>query len=245
MSLYLIIFLVSWIIISNIIVGNSISEKENVVNLKSSKIIKQNIEYKNLKQFLSETKGSTVSWISRKEIAAWSATILYLSVILMVLNKLKLFRIKKELSIFFLFIFTFLILLFVHQQYGQMINSMASQKAINKYIYLITMEDSSIVDFDFQLENNNTIPRSLVNEIKAQGKATRQHSIIKRVFLPTAKIYRWLTCKDDNMKTVEIQEGILYNIIFFTFFFLCIMIVCPHHKESENENKSTIFNITI
>lgn len=238
LSIYLILFIVLWIISSNIIVGDNINEKENVENIKSAKIIENKIDYENLKQFLSEIKGSTVSWISRKEIAAWSATILYLSAILMLLNKLKLFRIKKELSIIFLTAFTLLILLFIHQQYGQMVDSMATERAINKYLYLINMEDSTVMDFNYNLEKSEVIPLSLADEIKTQGKIIRHVPFYKRIFLPTVKIYRGLVVKDNVSKTVEIQEAVLYNIILLAFFLMCIMIVCTHYKESKNENKS-------
>ena len=115
-----------------------------------------------------------------------------------------------------------------------MVNSLASQRAINKYIYLITMEDSTIVNFDFRIEEKDVIPKSLAAEIECQAKKIRKLPFCQRIFLPTAKIF-W---KNDIMRTVEIQEGILYNIIFLAFFFLFIIILWPCKVMTKNEKKS-------
>jgi len=219
--------LIFWIFLSNIIAGDYVDNKIGYNEIKHSMIVKENPEYQNLKQYLYDLRGSKIPWISRKEIASWSATILYLTVILIVLKKLTLFCGKKLLPLIFLTIFTILILLFIHQQFGQMVSSMATQRAINKYLYLLTISDSSHVDFDYNIEENEVIPKTLAEEIKLQQKQIRQLTFFPRIFLPTKKIYRGLTGKDRIIKSVEIQEGILYNIIILAFIFFVIIVIHP------------------
>ena len=100
---------------------NEISSK----NLQSSAILdtQQTEKYY---QLLDKQTELTRPWISRKEIAAWSAIILYLSIIMVMLSQYKVLKQHKIFSSISLFFLSILICLFIHQQYGTMVNSMAT-----------------------------------------------------------------------------------------------------------------------
>ena len=212
----ILVLIFTWFLISILIVGNSIDYHKN----KRINITKHNKgDIQSFKEYLIEERESRVSWITRKEVAAWAATTLYLSIIIFLFGKKTTFQKNRILSLSSFIIFTILIILFIHQQFGQMINSMAAQRAINKYYYLFSIKDSTLAGFDYSMTNDEVIPRTLSDEITSQQNNIRQLNFIQRFFLPTYKIFKGIEKGPDNIKTVEVEEGILYNIIVLVFIF--------------------------
>ncbi len=177
-----------------------------------------------LKQYLLQTSNSFEPWISRKEIASWSAIVLYLSLFLVLLNNIKTVVKHKKITVTFMCLFTILITIFIHQQFGSMVDSLAFQRAINKYIYQVIETDSIPQNFDYKISENQFAPNSILNEINIQRKAIRNHNILERIALP----YIFKLIKDSS--TVETEEGILYNFIIFSFFTM-ILIICKYKSS--------------
>jgi hypothetical protein len=186
-----------------------------------------------LKTYLNEMRESRAPWISRKEIAAWSTIILYLSIILFLFKKIKLILKRPIISFFFLLIFSIFVGLFIHQQYGQMVSSMATQRAFYKYFYLVSMNDSSLNSMDFNMNSNQPIPKFISKEIRQQQEMLRQFGILQRMLLPFYKPYSWILCKDDSIQTVEVEEGIIYDIIILALVFFLFNIFVGKKKSEK------------
>jgi membrane-associated HD superfamily phosphohydrolase len=240
----LVIGLVLLWIFSSIIIYTGIND--NIDNIKNKSILVQekqsdtNFEY--LKIYLSSTRETRLSWIARKEIAAWSAVILFLTIIMTLSRKINFLRNNRVISILILILFTIFISLFIHQQYGQMFNSLASQQVLDKYIFKIVSKDSSLYNIDFSLKNGRVLPDRIEKEIFYQQGQIRQLNILQRFFLPSIKIYTGLK-GNDNFSTGEVEEGILYNLIFISFIALFLMILLPE-KIEDKDNQIKIYGKT-
>jgi hypothetical protein len=183
------------------------------------KVEVQRGDYNKLKDYLILIGESRAPWISRKEIAAWAAITLYLTIILLLLKKDELQRISPGKSSIALLFFSFFIGLFIHQQYGQIAYSMATQKTINMNIYRMSMDDSYLEGMNFDMNSNQPIPKFLADQINEQQKMIRQFSFQQRILLPFYKAYSWACCKNDSIQTVEVEEGLIYDIIILTLLF--------------------------
>ncbi len=162
-------------------------------------------------QFLDKQTELTMPWISRKEIAAWSAIILYLSIIMVMLSQYKVLKQHQYFSSILLILLSILILLFIHQQYGTMVDSMAIVLAIEKIQRSIIID--KIPDYlDFSSEK--TLRSSMQPVINECYKYLRQYKWYCKPFVPFIKICSGMKiCPCRKITTVEVEESIEYDII--------------------------------
>jgi hypothetical protein len=182
--------------------NNNIMKNDSLPLLKSSKMEARAEKFIEL---LSEYQVSNRPWISRKEIAAWSAVILYLSTIMVLVkfhSTLKSHRVKAIVFIIFL---SYFFVIFIHQQYGSMISSMATEIAINKLKFETFNKGKLPDDIDLSIEKN--LPSSLEKLRNEEREKIRQYSIILRPLAVFLKIF------NRDISTVEVEEAVLYDIL--------------------------------
>ena len=209
---------------------------------------------------LIEDAGRYTSWIARKEIAAWSATALFLYVLMIVFTNIEKMNTAKLPIVIFILAILFLLMLFIHQQFSVFCNSVAVQIALKFWFYKTIDQNKIPEEFDFTLDSQteqqildstlkskepalNIHPPMLLKTINnAQRKIVRPHSFIKRLFL----IYIWTFYKIffPNKKitnSIELEESILYNIIIL----FSITLIFYIYKDEIYRHASTLIEYLI
>jgi hypothetical protein len=195
-------------------------------------------EYSDFIKQLKERTDYTNSWISRKEIAAWSAAVLFLSILMVLFNSKKIANLNKFLiSLFIILLFLFFIG-FIHQQFGALTSKMAYQQVSDKWIIN-----------SFQ---NKTLPDSLRNmsvkdldslfqkDITSKQDTIRKFSIYTKAFAPLNHfIYRVLN-SGEKVHTTENEEGILYDILLLTTLSFIIFIISSDDKRITNSHRKQV-----
>jgi len=208
-------------------------------NIQNQEDLSQGTNQIDKNEFLDILNGelkNRVEWISRKEIASWSAALLYLSVVLFLFNKIKIFLNHKWITLISLVFFTFLIGLFIHQQYGQMVNAMAYSKTVRKYAVSLLDKDY-IPKSELQTEKDDILPKFLSDALTAEQALIRRHHLCFRLFLPVKKGINFLWGADDRIKTVEVEEAILYDLLLLAFIPTTWIIIHTGRKGGSNQVK--------
>ena len=185
----------------------------------------RNSQFQNLLDFLISVKNNHDPLIFRKEIAAWSAVILYLPILFAFYNFVKGECNNSVLIICMVFIVIIcgLFLLFLNKQYDSIFNLVAERRVLSRWIFRIIGENKIPCGFDFEVPENRVLPKELCIQIDHEQSIIRKSKHIKIFGVAWKVAYKFLQkIKKENghpYTNTEIQESIIYNIIiFFTLF---------------------------
>jgi len=230
------------------IFGKNIEEKDhekspdsNLIEMKSN-IKKDTTAYRVNKEIfidvLIQANIARTSWIARKEIAAWSATLLYFAIISSlagIFHKTKLSMKQKRIISIFLIMTLLLFSFFVHQQIGQLVSDASFQTASSKYIFK-TIENNSIpIEFNFTSDSLSGFPKSINDEATVSLKEIRKFHIFLKPFIPIIYSYQKIIGKR-NITHIEVQESILYDMMLIATFF-CFFVLYAKKPTSKRVHK--------
>lgn len=222
------------------------NDDNNNLNLKladlQSDIKKDTTAYRVNKEIfidvLIQANIARTSWIARKEIAAWSATLLYFAIISSlagIFHKTKLSMKQKRIISIFLIMTLLLFSFFVHQQIGQLVSDASFQTASSKYIFK-TIENNSIpIEFNFTSDSLSGFPKSINDEATASLKEIRKFHIFLKPFIPIIYSYQKIIGKR-NITHIEVQESILYDMMLIATFF-CFFVLYAKKPTSKRVHK--------
>lgn len=119
-------------------------------------------------EYFENERKSIEPWIQRKELAVWSAVVLYLTGLFSVTNFfLKAFEYKTiTLDYFFTILLTISMLLFIyfiHIQFGYIECGINNQRAINFWIITIINKNRIPQELSFEIDENSVNPISRVS----------------------------------------------------------------------------------
>ena len=174
---------------------------------------------------LNQEINSYTPWVSRKEIAAWSAITIFFGVMFSVIKYVLTNKIIEDMSYFelltvlgifsiLIIIFSIIIFLFIHSQYSSIYDKIALTSAIQNIIFKLV----DIKKGDSSLKKNNKNIRDLINKKYNKIRIcmrdpNRNH--VKRVLI-NLWIYRIFSKNEKRrLSTHEIQEALLYSTIIF------------------------------
>ena len=184
---------------------------------------------------LLQMGNASKPWIARKEVAAWSATVLYftiISVFISFLQKNKLSQKRKYFVAGLLICMMFLFLLFVHQQIGSFTSEASLQNAISRYIFETIKNNSIPSNFDFTFENYTRFPKTIIEEVKLHNQEIRKYSIILKPIVPLIYICQKIF-GNRNISHIELEEAILYDMmILATIFSLSILFIKKQNVQT-------------
>lgn len=217
-----------------------------LVKKDSLNIEKVKISDEELLKILISISSQGDPWAQRKEIAAWAATVLFLTIIgLILLNyeKYKRFKILVGAVILFSFLLLWLFAHFINEQFGSVVHDIARRSI---YVYeLAKLSDGKIkVPLLFEDVLNIAGADSMKTYMlyKKIIKRLRSRGLKNKFFLPINHVYYrfqayfhneswrkesvkyWSKNRGDYQpSTLEMEEAIQYNLmmisyLFFTFF---------------------------
>lgn len=214
----------------NVSIGTDESNKINLEKQKSS-VIPDEKTVEMYYQILNKQYELNRPWISRKEIAAWSAIVLYLSIIMIMFSQLKVLKQRKVFTTILVISLSLLFLLFIHQQYGTMVNSMALQKAIGKIQYSMITDKKFENYIDFSSDSTLT---SSMNSIKNKiYQKIRQYKWYSKPFVPLIKLF----CNKD-IQAIEVEEAIAYDIILLVSLTFIISMYLFQFEEKDKQDST-------
>ena len=180
--------------------------------------------------------NSYTPWVSRKEIAAWTAIALYLALIWsfigFIFNNIATFTSNIDM---FLLVFVSPILvilistifaLFIHSQFSSIYDKTALTNALRKNIYkLIKLGDIDSIDLSFN--NIKWLPQFVIEDYQSQRRSSiRIQPLDNLINLWT---FRWFRKKEQaKLSTHQKQETLIYSLIIlscFIFFVIRLRII--------------------
>ena len=180
---------------------------------------KENLQdYNALIEFLIQLKSSGNSWINRKEIAIWSAVVLYF---VLIISVLKLFDDSSIYIPLYLYIpvailIWYFILLFVRMQFGSLAHEFAVGQTINIWIFKLIKNKGIPEDFNFTIKDDDTLPKSIRDDVDVKFKQILRLEIFQMRFYQKPLLpFRYLISKECRkfFSNFEIEESITYNLI--------------------------------
>lgn len=220
------------------------SKEESLISASETNLThkddKNNVD--NFMRILIEQENSIRGWIARKEIAAWSAVVLFLSILMILINNVESIKKYKKMTIVFLITFAVLFGLFIHQQLGSMIDAMAAHHSIIKWAYKANEINSVPPEFDFAISGDQHFPKSIQNDVAKYQEIIRSYRIYLKWAVPFIKFYDVIfPSKEISITTIEIEESILYYLISIsTIFFIFILYSDELKVKKINQKKKTI-----
>jgi hypothetical protein len=195
---------------------------------------------KELIEYLRTESDGILSWIYRKEIAAWASVVLYFTSlfgIYNVVNDISGSLIYSLVLIFFVILFTYLFLLFLYKQYGSLVNGMANNLANSFWISKLIQDESTVDTFVFEISDANTIPKSIKDAAEQKYGSLRQCKIWKKLLIPFLLLPKLFCIEVKEYNNIEVQESVLYDMIILSTIFLVLYIItninsselCLHH----------------
>ncbi len=162
-------------------------------------------------------------WIAQKEIAAWSATVLYLSILWILFLKIDKIKPKKWFFLVFILPLLYLFCLFIHQQYGSMVNDLAMKRLYNQLAYQAN-EGSLPEGIRLPLDNILDLPDTLQALYEEQVQGLRSYPIYTKPFLPLLHFLYSINWYDKKATTLEMSESIQYDImVIITISFIILL----------------------
>jgi len=163
-----------------------------------------------LKQFDKISSG----WIMRKEIAAWSAMILYLGIIAfhtnLILKGTTICIILSIAHLLFVIIITWLFAFFIHNQIGTMVTQFAYQCAYEQCIWKLMYEKN----YNLQVLTEPpyaTMPQDILAIRAKEEHRMRSVKAWKRIYLLFYIIFNKKI--RDKTSMIEREEGVIYDIL--------------------------------
>jgi len=216
--------------------------------------------YNRLIETLIDISTQGEPWIQRKEIAAWGATVLFLTILGLIASNKKKYK-NNCILIIGVFLYAFILfILFIHfinEQFGSMSNDIAIRSI---YIFELVKSEKAYdkVPFPFKKsiskENFNKLSNEdLYDSLKIN---IRSRTIFERVLLPSKHIYYRIRSifkgqdwRTENRKiwknqptTIEMEEAIQYDIMIISFLFFCVFLIPKKYlKKICNSIKNTNF----
>jgi hypothetical protein len=129
-------------------------------------------KYEDLISILRDIRNTNGPWIHRKEISMWSASVLYLAIIITIT---KLFYehsiyIPFTLNIISAIIIWVLFGLFIKKQFSSLADAFSVQRAVTIWIFRLIENKDILIDFDFNIDNDNVLPKSIQDMVNHQRK---------------------------------------------------------------------------
>lgn len=172
---------------------------------------------------LNQEINSYTPWVSRKEIAAWSAIAVFVAIMFSIIKYIlttdiaklsKYFEILTAYVIFsvLVIVFSVIIFLFIHSQYSSIYDKRVYTIAIQKVIFRLILKGTETKE---NFKNVKALIDKKYNKIRDEIRKPGENHI-KRIFLNL-----FARDKKKKLSTHEIQEALLYiTIFFFDFVFL-------------------------
>ena len=186
----------------------------------------ENNKRKELLNYLISSRNASYNWIFRKEIAAWSAVVLYLTALFAIYNIIK--DIKNNSFLIgieiLLIIFSYLFILFLYKQYGSLASEMALHHSLSFWIFNIINNEKVLENFDFTINENDTIPISIRKDVDLRYDEIRKLKVFAKPLLPFLLMKKLLGNYNKKFDGVEIQESIIYDIILLSTLSLLLYI---------------------
>lgn len=205
-------------------------------------------DLKNLLEIIISVSSQGDPWVQRKEIAAWAATVLYLTIIGLLVSNYRKYK-NYGLIVWGVFLYSlaslWLFAHFVNEQFGSVTSDIA-RRGIHVYKLVELKGGKGIVPYPHQdLFNMTGIDTMEVDTLfKKLTSRIRSYDLKSRIFLPLKHIHlrfkAW--CNKDNWKnnqlkywgdkedkiqpgTLEMEEAIQYNIMIMTFIFFSLFLL--------------------
>jgi hypothetical protein len=163
---------------------------------------------------LSDLSGSRRPWIARKEVAAWSAALLYFAILLGVSNLLG--GEGVSISAWYTVVFMLLLLpafaLFIHTQFGSYAYEVATQKVINRWAFILLQRTELPREFTEDIPPGGWLPAPMQQEIHNQVKDIRGHCFLRRLLVPIRFVFL-KSPKRQEIGALELQEAIIYILM--------------------------------
>ena len=180
----------------------------------------RNSKFQNLLDFLISVKNNYDPLIFRKEIAAWSAVVLYLPLLFAFYSFVKVESNNSFLICIsvFLVIICGLFLLFLNKQYDSIFNLQATRNVLTYWIYRMIDKDDIPKDFDLTILKKKNVPKSIHRRLRPAKRSIRKSKHLKIICVPWIVAFKFLQKLFGKRKglpydNIEIQESVIYNII--------------------------------
>jgi len=163
---------------------------------------------------LSEMSQARRPWISRKEVAAWSAAVLYFGFLFAISNALggENSTIPLIFAVLLVAAALFLFVTFIHAQFGSYACEAATQEVLNRVVLeLINCEDIP-KDLLGWSTDNIALPDSLRNRIHDETNRVRGGNFFKRLFVPLKFAVSRKSTKSEIHK-LELEEAAIYDLM--------------------------------
>jgi len=153
-------------------------------------------------------------WISRKEIAAWSAIVVYLSIVSMLTNIIIKESASNPLLVITIASVGYLLLLlvfslFIHNQFGVICNSVAFIDTVKQIILALSTNKNKNRKIVFDNINEPMIPKEYKDLLDTNKDKMRRCHICSRILIPIALLFMGKERRSE-FSTIEKEEGIIY-----------------------------------
>lgn len=180
---------------------------------------------------LNQEINSYTPWVSRKEIAAWSAIAIFIGVMFSVIKHILTYDLNISLNCFesilvflicstIMIVFSFIIFLFIHSQYSSIYDKQALTKAIQFTIFKLVEIENDTFSLNKYINNVSELISAEYEKTKNAIRNPHKNHVIR--ILINFWIFRIFLKKDSKrLSTHETQEALLYStIIFLNMIFL-------------------------
>lgn len=200
---------------------------------------------------LSNIINSRVSLTTHREIAAWTISIFYISALLSVFKyfyeKICLSNTEIILLIAIILFFLFVVICFIHSQYGSHVSSRSEYNICVKIIFQLINNDIQLRKENCKIRMGTYYPIFIQDEINLEMREI--HKLVKigpwviynwffkrivscifmRLFNNNSKIYKYsqevyLNIKD--IKKAQLIESSLYNLVILPTLIELIILIC-------------------
>lgn len=157
--------------------------------------------------FLSQVNQSRRSWVSRKEVAAWSAALLYCAVLLTFANLAATPTVLPSVltSTILLGLLWAGFCFFIHTQIGSCACEVARQIVLNRWqLWIISRQDFP-PEFSVTPHKGQDLPNEIEAEIKRETRLIRSGCIIKR--------FVFLFLRRPKKHSLQVQEFTIYMLM--------------------------------
>jgi hypothetical protein len=169
--------------------------------------------------------NSTIPWVSRKEIASWTAIAFYIAVILsstgFLYNNFSEYEsfsvpIILKISPWIVIMFSIIVALFIHAQFSAIYDKQIFTMIIRKNIYkIIDSDDISIYNLNFTDEKERSLPLFISDEYNSFRKSNKRPGVIENYYKLLKWVFFWLFRRllKQEHSTTQKQEALLYSLI--------------------------------
>lgn len=206
----------------------------------------KNLTKEQLLNYISNDNNLTIQWIQKREIASWSAIILYLATIWSFYSKFSNNTSILEYLSPVIILFGYILFRFIHSQYASIYYRIVYTRSLTKVIYGLIEDNITISDFHF--DDEKLQPNFMNEKINTELNYTQPYNgklhpiaILLRFWLPPlhnlfyVKLFKCVKPEKAKKKlnNYSRQEASLYSIIILVSlgYIIYLIITWPHFEK--------------